>query len=85
MYMLLSARNFFSLSRSAALAASVAAELADSRRQTPNALLPADYTFTPSDSGTYTSGAVLFARGQQTLIVTDTESGVASSIMIMVG
>jgi hypothetical protein len=38
---LLSARNFFSLSRSAALAASVAAVFADSRRQTPNALLPA--------------------------------------------
>jgi hypothetical protein len=49
------------------------------------ALLPADYTFTPGDDGTQNFGVVFFTRGQQTLIVTDTASGVASSIMITVG
>src|SRR5262249_31993601 len=48
------------------------------------ALLPADYTFTSDDKGTANFGVVFFTRGQQTLIVTDTASGVASSVMIMV-
>src|SRR5207302_5114182 len=43
------------------------------------ALLPADYTFTPGDNGTQNFGVVFFTRGAQTLIVTDTESGVAST------
>jgi hypothetical protein len=44
--MLLSERNFLSLSRSAALPASVCAVFADRRRHTPNGLLPAIRAFT---------------------------------------
>ena len=44
--MSLSPRNFFNLSRSALLLTSVFAESADSRSDTPNALLPANRAFT---------------------------------------
>jgi sugar lactone lactonase YvrE len=49
------------------------------------ALLPPDYTYTPSDNGTANFGMAFYTPGQQTLIVTDTFSGVASTVTVMVG
>jgi hypothetical protein len=48
------------------------------------ALLPSDYTFTPGDNATHNFGMVFFAPGDQTLIVTDKASGVASTTTVTV-
>jgi hypothetical protein len=50
----------------------------------PAPLLPADYTYTASDSGTQNFGVVFFTPGNQTLIVKDTASGVAGSVTVTV-
>jgi hypothetical protein len=41
----------------------------------PHAALPADYTFTATDSGTHTFGALLATAGTQSLMVIDLASG----------
>ncbi len=44
----------------------------------PQAILPADYTFTPDDAGivTFPAGAIFFAQGAQDLSVYDTTTGI---------
>jgi hypothetical protein len=43
------------------------------------AVLPADYTFTPADNGVHTFGAALQTAGSQSLTATDTASGVSGT------
>jgi hypothetical protein len=52
----------------------------------PGVMLPANYTFQPSDGGTVTfpSGVTLITRDDETLTVTDTISGITSSVTITV-
>jgi hypothetical protein len=53
----------------------------------PGVLLPADYTFQPTDNGmvTFPAGVTLITLGNQTLIATDTVSGITGSATVMVG
>jgi hypothetical protein len=54
----------------------------------PQALLPADYTFSDSDQGTvtFTGGATLFLAGSQTITVTDVDTGLLTgSATVLVG
>jgi hypothetical protein len=53
----------------------------------PAVLLPADYTFQPTDNGmvTFPAGVTLVTLGSQILTATDTVSGITSSSTIMVG
>jgi hypothetical protein len=56
----------------------------------PGLALPADYTFTSGNGGdngvhTFTGGVTLVTVGNQTLTVTDTVSGLTSSVTITVG
>jgi hypothetical protein len=50
-------------------------------------LLPAAYTFQPTDNGlaTFPGGVTLITLGNQTLTATDTVSGITGSVMVMVG
>ena len=48
------------------------------------ALLPSDYTYTLGDKGTHNFGVVFFTRGDQTLIVKDTVSGVTGTVTVTV-
>jgi hypothetical protein len=52
--------------------------------QDPGVLLPADYTFQASDSGShvFTAGVTLITPGDETLTVTDTGSGLSGSITV---
>lgn len=58
--------------------------------QDPNVVLPADYTFQPSDQGvvTYSSGAgngfALYTPGDQLITLTDTQSGITGSADVFV-
>src|SRR5205085_8816692 len=45
----------------------------------PNALLPADYTFSAADQGVHTFGATLNTAGLRSITVTDTSTGEAST------
>jgi hypothetical protein len=53
----------------------------------PGVLLPADYTFQPTDNGmvTFPAGVTLITLGNQTLTATDTVSGITGSATILVG
>jgi hypothetical protein len=53
----------------------------------PGVILPADYTFQPTDNGriTFPAGVALITLGNQTLTTTDTVSGITGSATIMVG
>jgi streptogramin lyase len=53
----------------------------------PGVVLPADYTFQPSDQGqvTFPGGVTLITPGDQTLMVTDTSSGISGSATATVG
>jgi hypothetical protein len=50
----------------------------------PNVVLPPDYTVQPSDSGvvTFSAGVTLFSAGDQTLTVTDLDSGLTGSTVV---
>jgi hypothetical protein len=50
----------------------------------PNVMLPPDYTFQPSDGGvvTFSAGVTLFTPGNQTLTVTDPDSGITGSTVV---
>jgi hypothetical protein len=50
----------------------------------PGVVLPPDYTFQPSDGGTavFPAGVTLFTSGDQTLTVTDLESGFSGTTII---
>jgi hypothetical protein len=50
----------------------------------PSVVLPPDYTFQASDGGTatFSAGVTLFTPGEQTLTVTDLESGLAASTIV---
>jgi hypothetical protein len=50
----------------------------------PNVALPPDYTFQVSDGGvaTFSAGVTLFTSGDQTLTVTDFDSGISGSTII---
>jgi hypothetical protein len=50
----------------------------------PGVVLPPDYTFQPSDGGvvTFAGGVTLFTSGQQTLTVTDLESGITGTAVV---
>jgi hypothetical protein len=52
----------------------------------PQALLPADYTFTASNSGVhaFANGVTLFTAGTQTVTATDTTSGIGGSATITI-
>ncbi len=54
--------------------------------QDPGVVLPPDYTFQPTDQGTATFGAgvTLVIPGEQTLTVTDTDSGITGSTTVLV-
>ena len=52
----------------------------------PGVVLPADYTFTPSDNGTHTFTVTLFTAGMQKITVTDTaNSSLTDSATVTVG
>jgi hypothetical protein len=53
----------------------------------PGVLLPADFTFQPTDNGmvTFPAGVTLITLGNQTLTATDTVSGITGSATIAVG
>jgi hypothetical protein len=50
----------------------------------PGVVLPADYTFGPGDAGvvTFSAGVTLVTTGDQTLTVTDLESGITGSALV---
>jgi hypothetical protein len=50
----------------------------------PGVVLPADYTFQPSDGGIvlFSGGVTLFTPGSQTLTVTDFGSGITASVVV---
>jgi hypothetical protein len=50
----------------------------------PGVILPPDYTFGASDGGmaTFSAGVTLFTPGEQTLTVTDPDSGLAASTIV---
>jgi hypothetical protein len=50
----------------------------------PGVVLPSDYTFQSSDGGvvTFAGGVTLFTPGQQTVTVTDLESGISGSAVV---
>ncbi len=52
----------------------------------PGVVLPPDYTFQPSDQGmaTFAGGVTLMTPGDQTLTVTDTDSGIAGTTSVTV-
>jgi hypothetical protein len=53
----------------------------------PSVLVPADYTFQPTDNGmvTFPGGLTLITLGNQSLTATDTLSGITGSATITVG
>jgi hypothetical protein len=52
----------------------------------PGAVLPADYTFQPSDQGiaTFPGGVTLITSGDQTITATDTASGINGTAVVTV-
>jgi len=50
----------------------------------PGVVLPPDYTFQASDAGvvTFSGGVTLYTAGDQTLTVTDLDSGIAGSTVV---
>jgi hypothetical protein len=53
----------------------------------PRLLLPADYTFQPTDNGmvTFSGGVTLITLGNQSITATDTVSGITGTATVAVG